>query len=335
MIISRRSHTETQSAQRKTSNLETMLIPPCREPKVRCAPVKTLLKKFLILQIILLFISCKSTPNLPGTAFLENQNFPLNSGGSVYIFADVKQARPIIDLIPISELKDRQARQMLDRTDFFSAAFFPQGNSSNLHLQLAAWGNYPKFWAGIAFRFSRNWKKRQTAENQSYWYSQKDGLSISLGSKQAFAAASMLEDAPLTPFAAEPFAEIPEGFVDFRNGSPLSCWIDNPAPLFSQILKNSGVPLNFPVRQLFVNLYPVEQNEYEALIRMQFDNALQARSMAAVFSLAGSFMADDAISAVFFANPPVINGGNIDIKTSVLSESGIALLLEMFLLYLR
>jgi len=302
--------------------------------------MKAILGKLFFLSIILLFLSCKSAPAVYDALFDEKAGFPLDSGASVYIFADVKKARPIIDLMPLEELKDSQTSQMLDRTDFLAAAFFPQDNVRLLQFQFAAWGNYPQFWANAAFNINKDWKKQQTAAGEDYWYSRSNGMSISLNSKQAFAAATRFEDAPASPFAVSPFAKIPQGFNEFRSSSPLSLWMGNPAPLFSQVLKEFGVPLNFPVQQLFLSLYPAGhsglQSRYEALIRMQFLNNVHARGMASLFSLAGSFMRDedDFLSAVFFANPPVVNGNYIDIKTALLSGDEIALLLEMFLLYL-
>jgi hypothetical protein len=102
-----------------------------------------------------------------------------------------------------------------------------------------------------------------------------------------------------------------------------------------------GVPLNFPVQKLFISLYPAEiknsVEQYEAQIRMRFENAVYARGAAVIFSLAGNITPDesDVLQTIFFSNPPVVNGSNIDIKTTALSGGEITLLLETFLLYLR
>jgi hypothetical protein len=289
---------------------------------------------------VVIFLSCKSTPTIPDIAFDEKAGFPLDRGAFVYVFADAKKARPIIDLIPLEELKDRQAKQMLDKTDFFAAAFFPP--ESARFLQLAAWGSYPKFGANIAFTFSKNWKKRRTEAGDAYWHSQTNGLSIMVTSNQAFITFSALEDASSSPLAVPPFAQIPEEFSQFKGSSPFACWLNNPADVITKVLKESGLPLNFPVQKLFITLSPAglknSQDQYEALIRMQFENALQARGVAAMFSLAGIVTPDESdsiLAAVFFANPPVVSGNNIDIKSALLSGNGITLLLETFLLYLK
>jgi hypothetical protein len=274
---------------------------------------------FSILTFLLL--SCQTTPKAPGTAAIET--LPLESGAAVYIIVNAKQARPILDILPIEELNNRQTRQLIERTDFFAAALFPQ--TSGRRFQLAAWGNYPSFRAGLAFSFQRQWRIQRVSRH-SYWHSAANGLSIALNSKQAFVTAST--EGPVNPVTAAPL-EMPEGFSQFSRASPFSCWLENPAPVISRILNDAGIPLRFPVQQFFCNLYPLTGNQYEAMIRLQFENAVQARGVAAILSLASNLSNDDTsiISLLFLANPPVVNGRNIDIKTAVLSRDDIARLL--------
>jgi hypothetical protein len=66
----------------------------------------------------------------------------------------------------------------------------------------------------------------------------------------------------------------------------------------------------------------------------------QARTIAALLALANIFSDQNSIidqpsimALIFFANPPVLYGRSLDIKTAVLSEKEITLLLQMFLLY--
>jgi hypothetical protein len=98
------------------------------------------------------------------------------------------------------------------------------------------------------------------------------------------------------------------------------------------VLNQAGIPVRFPVQNLFFNLFPVANNRYEAVIRLQFENASQARGMAAILGLAGGFTSDDPnmmIAALFLANSPVQNGRNVDIKTAVLTEMEITQLLKI------
>jgi len=278
--------------------------------------------------LIFLFVSCQSTQKI--TASLENSNFiPLDSGGSVYIIANVKQALPFFDLLPLEKLNDRQISRLLKKTDYIAAAVFPEENGKIF--QSAARGNYPKSSAALALGFDKRFKKQRSAYG-SYWYSNTDGLSLILNSKQAFVVFSG-NNVPVNPAAALG-VQMPEGFREFSLGYPVSFWLENPASLIAGILSKTGAPVQFSVRQVFINLYYTAKNQYEALIRMQFENASYARAMTAILNLAGNFSPGSPFAALFFANPPVLNGRNIDIKTSSLSGEELSLLLEMFLLYL-
>jgi len=272
-----------------------------------------------VIFLCILYISCHTKPAVPG-AFLENANsLPLESSASVYIIADVKEARSILDILLAGELKDKQARQMLDKTDFLAAALFPPENERRF--QLAVRGNYPGN-AGIAFNVSKDWEKKQSAAGQAYWHSGANGLSIALDSKQAFVTASV-KNTPCDPITAAPGVDIPEGFVDFSRGHPFSCWLEDPSSFIYRMLNNAGVPVRFPVQKLFLTLSPAE-DLYEASIRLQMENATQAKGFAALLNIAGAFVSDTSelmAASLFLANPAVQDGRNINIKTAPLSEA--------------
>jgi len=282
-----------------------------------------------ILILFLLFLSCQTIPKT-ADAFLKNANsLPLEAGASVYIIADVKKARPIIDILPIEELKDKQTKQMLDKTAFLAAALFSR--ESGKRFQLAAFGNYPSSQADFALSVSSGWQKQRSQTGGSYWYSQANRLSIALDRRQAFIASSLKND-PYDPLTPPPGKEIPEGFQEFRNNSPLSFWLENPAPVVNRILSNAAVPLRSPIQGLFVNLLPSTEKRHEALIRLQFENPSHARGMAALLNLASGF-ASNELSKIFFANPPVQNGSGIDLKTAPLGETEIALFFSLFQIF--
>jgi hypothetical protein len=282
------------------------------------------------------FVSCQSVPRIPN-AFLEDmQILPLDKGAVAYVFANVQEARTILDKFPIEELNDPQAKQMFDRTDQAVAALFPE--ESGKRFQLVMWGNYPNSRARTAFTFNRSWKRQRSASGQNYWFSASNGLSLSINPRQAFLAASENNE-PIDPFVTG--AEIPEDFNSFRRGvmgfteSPFSCWLENPSPMLSRSLNEAGIPIRFPVQQLFFNLYTTPSGEYEAVIRLVFNNTSQARGMAGILNLAGNFVSNDpdsVIAAIFLAYPSVYNNRSLDIKTALLSEREVTLLLEMFLL---
>jgi hypothetical protein len=282
---------------------------------------------FLCSVWLIIFISCRS---VPGGLHEQTQFIPLESGASVYIIADVKRVQNILDILPLEWLDNSQTRQMVDRTNFAAAALYPQ--ESGRLFQLVSWGRYPSFQAGFVFTFSKYWKKYRSEAGRSFWFS--NGLSLALNSRQAFVAASANKE-PLDPFVFSSHrlgTEIPYGFNTFSRGAILSCWIGDSAGLVSRIINESGIPIRFPVQQLFINLFSVN-DQYEAVIRFQFENASQARGMIAILNLAGGFTSDDPLAALLFANSPVQNGQNIDVKTPPLDEAQLSLLLRMFLLY--
>jgi len=284
----------------------------------------------LIVFIIPFFVTCKTTPVIPQSFMQEEKYLPLAKGASVYLFANVIEARSILALLPIGELKEEQTAQLLDRTGMAVAALFPM--ESGKRFQLAAWGNYPSFSAGFAFSFNKNWKNQRSSTGGSYWYSAVNKLSINLTSKQAFAAASLI-DTPFEPQTAPALrVEIPDGFNDFRAGSPLSCWLSDPASVISDIFQNAGIPVQFPVQELFINLFPAE-NGCHALLRFQLENAPQARGMAAMLNLAGVFISGGSVpllNALLFANAPVLREHCLEIKTGVLSDDEMLLVFKMF-----
>jgi len=284
----------------------------------------------------ILLLSCQSVPKTVDAFFANTNSLPLEAGATLYIFADVKDARSIINMLPIVELKDDQTRQMLDRTDFFAAALFPR--ESRRRFQIAAFGNYPSSQVDIALSVNKDWEKKRSQAGGSYWYSNTNRLSLAISSKQAFAASS-LNDEPFDPLAAATSAMIPKGFAEFRKiaagsqGAPLSCWLENPARLIQRFIDNIGLPINLPVLQLFINIYRQADDQYDALIRLQFENESQARTTLRFLSLASNFIGGNTgrlIASVFLANPPVLNGSNIDIRTTALSEAGIIQILSLF-----
>ena len=287
----------------------------------------------LLFILFLILISCQTTPGMSNVD-PENANIlPLERGALFYIVADVKKVRPIIERLPIEELNDSQTRQMLDRTNYIAAAVFPQ--ESGRRFQLAAWGNYPASQADFALSFNKNWKKMRSQAGGSYWYSSANRLSLAVGSRQAFAASSLTGD-PFDPLSKEGI-ELPEGFADFRRNagviSPFSCWLENPAILISRIMNDLGFPLGIPVQKLFINLMPTQEEKYETLIRLQFENAAYARNMIRIFNMAAGLFSgnfDIALASLFFANPPVLNGSNVDIRSAALDEEEIVQLLGFF-----
>ncbi|MDR2717232.1 MAG: hypothetical protein LBB89_04100 [Treponema sp.] len=234
----------------------------------------------------------------------------------------MKKARPIIELLPIEELKNKQTKQMLDRTRFFAAALFPQDGGRRF--QLAAQGNYPRSQAAFAMSLNKNWQKRRSNSGINYWYSPSNRVSVLLGATYAYAAASLTNE-PIEPFAPQPGVQVPEGFDEFRRSSPLSCWIANPSVMLTRMF--AGLPVQSVVN-IFINLFPVQEGQYETVIRLQFENPSHARGMAVIISFASGFSSNTFLSA-FLSNPPVVNGSAVDIKSAPLSETEIKDMLKL------
>jgi hypothetical protein len=298
--------------------------------------------------LLLLIISCQSSaPTVGSAASIDKNGLPLEKGASAYIIANVKEARPIIDKLPIKELEDKNTKQMLDKTEYIAAAVFPLILQQNkMKYQLVGWGNYPSSQAASALSFNSQWKTQKAAAGYSYWYSQANGFSITLNKKQLFLAASA-NDLPAAPITTTPLP-LPEGFIEFREaykrGTFISCWFESPGAMLNQMLNSNGIPLRVPAEKFYVNVlsgynHIARQSYYEAVLRIQFDNALQARAIATALTLAintllpeGS-VADNALISILLANPPALDGRNLDIQTAQLSEEELTLLLNLFLLY--
>jgi hypothetical protein len=281
------------------------------------------------------FISCQSVPKITESVFEGANVLPLESGASVYILADANKARPILGVLPVKDLDNRDVKQMIDKTNFLVTAVFPKESAKRF--QLVSWGNYPSSGADLALGMNSQWKK-QKAPGFSYWYSSANGMSLALNAKQAFVTASA--EGPVNPVALLPWLELPEGFINFRQAyedSIIYCWIDDPTPIIQRILTSSGIPIRIPAEKLYLSMSSAGENLYEGVIRIQFENASQARAIFALLSLT-SFRPDGnspetILASLFFANLPVLNDRSLDIKTAVFNEEQIALLMRMFQVY--
>ncbi|MDR0316440.1 MAG: hypothetical protein LBH97_06025 [Treponema sp.] len=282
------------------------------------------------------FLSCQTAPKF-SDPLLDGSNFiPLEPGASAYIFADVQQARPVLDFFPIPEMNDKYVIQIIDKTKSAVMGIYPA--ESGRQFQLAGWGNYPSGRGGLALGMNKSWKKNRSAGGYSYWYSEANRLSVNMSTSQIYASTSRTT-APSDPFGAG--IEFPDAFNEFRRGSFLACWLDTPGPLLNTIFQSMGLPLQIPVELIFISLAQANSESagaYEALIRMKTPSASQARGLAAMISMARLFTSGNsggdglaALTPVLFANAPVQDSDSLIIKTAPLGEKEIALLFNLFL----
>jgi len=274
------------------------------------------------------------------------QTIPLEPGGLAYIIADTKTSGPILENLNIVEINKRVYRQLLDRTNFITAAIYPQGN--DLRFQLSARGRYPVSRIKTFFGFSKYWKKARSPESgMSYRFSSVHRMSVAVNSAQAFVSSFGSAASAAAPYSAVG-TEAPEDFFETGKGSALSCWLENPSPMLNKYLEDMGIDLAIPAQRLFISFFPVNNQGYEANLLLQFPFTAQARAIGNLLSMGRDYntlnedTADHAaISApaedsreilvsILFSNPPVHDDKNLTIKTNALSVEEISLLFDMF-----
>ena len=287
---------------------------------------------------LFIVLSCRSVPDRLN--IIDEPGFvALEPGAFAYIFADVNRVRPIMDNLEWSLGSNRQFRRMLDSTDYAAVAVFVRGEEQPpRRFQLAATGNYPAFWAGLYMGPSRRWRRQRSEQTKSrYWHSARSMLSVVLGSRQAFVSAGWDAQA-VDPFLTGEGTPIPQGFGEFQRGAIVSCWLDNPGPVINEKLREF-FPIEIPAEKIYISLVPADdsENSYTAHLRIQVSNAVQARGLAALFSIARGFISAQTelngfgmLLSLLFSNPPVQDGSNLIITTNPLNRDEIALLFNAF-----
>jgi hypothetical protein len=275
----------------------------------------------LIINFFLLVfqLSCKSVPIAQFE--VPPQALPLDEGASVYITANVKEASPIINLIPIDILESNEVKMLMDRTDYLCAALFPR--DSRKTIQLAAYGNYPSASVKMALGINKNWKKMKAG-----WYSDAQQMSVYITPKQAFA--SIWESAPDNPVSSS-IIEFPEGFDSWS--APLSCWVNDPEKKISYFMEKINVPFQLPVKKIFAAFY-TEDDMFRVNLKLQLANASQARAVIGIINMLRLFANrengdDDAVRLLLkllSAEAPVLNGNYVNINPPPVSESNMRLL---------
>jgi hypothetical protein len=326
--------------------IRTTLSTPYSPPPTPYSLLPTPLFIFHFSLFTFLLLSCQTAPKTFDSILDEAAFIPLEEGAFAYIIADVPNAKPILNQTSFLKIQTRQLQQMLDKTSSaVVAVYLPQ---SEKRYRLVSWGDYPATRAKMALALSRDWKKERSTSGAAYWYSAKEGISVALDQRQAWVL-SASGGIPLDPFSAGQGASpagtpFPEGFYIFSRGSVLSFWLNDPGPLLNLKLLEMGLPIEIPAELIFAGIYPADGDRYEALLRIQLSNPSQARGLAAVLNIARAFLTSDSnpaggnsangnfdiLNAIFFSNPPVQDGRNLNIKTNILSSGEIALLFTLF-----
>ena len=262
---------------------------------------------------------------------------PLAAGGTLYLYINVPAARPLLDVVDIPmtrNMNKKRTAQILDRTTSTVAAYYPAG--SPRRFQAAAHGAYPSGRANFAFFFDGAWKKRKSEIGDSYWYSAKDALSVSLGADRAFVSDG-------DPFTRQPGAVSPADFKNFRRGAAFAGWIENASEPINRFLASLGLPLEIPAGQTLFAVHEAGRF-YQGTIRIETPSESHAKALAAIVGMARLFMPPAApaesgeltpadLAATLFANPPEQSGVYLTMRTGDLSAPGMALLFSRFSVY--
>ncbi|MDR1326586.1 MAG: hypothetical protein LBK00_11175 [Treponema sp.] len=267
---------------------------------------------------------------------------PLAPGALVYMYADVARMGPLLDILPIEALGQKEVADMIERTDTAMVAFYP--NNEKRSFMLAGAGTYPTFGANMGLWFSSAWKKRHSETGASYWYAEKGRNALSLSANQVFVSDG-------DPFAPAPGVVIPEGFAVFRRDAVLALWLDDAAAPVNQflqvfmeslgirqVLEMLGVSLTLPVEQAMISVQAVNEN-YSALIRIGAPSVSQTRGLLGILSLIKRFLpgADGAgldsplsLAALLFANDPQEDGLYLTLRTGEFDAQSLVALVSMF-----
>ena len=308
--------------------------------------------------VFFLFASCATSPK-PGQVLPEGEpDFSvLPPLASAYLWADVDQAKPLLEALSFEGISGKDASQILDRTGMALLAVFP--DTATQRFFLAGWGNYPNLRAGMSMSFSRDWKKVKSETGNRYWHSAAYKLGIALGPTLAFVSDG-------DPFMPGSGADIsPPGFDEFRRASVLSGWLTSPREAIMDFISGIGLPIEVPAEEFFFGAerLPLESagsnnaaggRLWELVMRIKTPSPSHARSFLSLFSIARLFIAPsrtssgsipDAagesassmgpadIAAILFANVPVQEGEFLTLHTDPMREERIALLFNMFQLY--
>jgi len=296
----------------------------------------------LLLVLCTLFLACRTAPKTldPFTEPL----IPLESGAFAYALVDVKASRPVLDLLTIQGIGDKEKGLILDKMDLMAAALYRPG--SERRFQIAAWGDVRPSQGRFIFGANKSWKKMKCSLKHEYWYSPENKMSVALDMRQAYVVQADSDIAPCTHSAG---TQVPNDFMAFSRGSVMSCWITEAASFVNSMFDDLGIPLNIPAELIFLSVLPANEKNseglettgsYEMLVRIQTPSATQARSLVRIISMArvlsNNFSAAGNLKPVLeflLSNELVQDDKYINIKTRVINTQGIALLIDAITVY--
>jgi hypothetical protein len=286
-----------------------------------------------------LLASCASAPRVQEEEAAPPNIFSgLPAGAQVYFYADVKKARPILELVEFGGMSGASAGVILDRTGTAVAALYDE-ESGRRYMALGS-GSYPSLRSSIAFVFSRAWRKRKSETGGTYWRNSGEGISVLI--KKDWALVSDGE-----PYFTQASLEPSPRWFSLEGGAALSGVAENAGERVSAFFDGLGLPIQFPAERLVFGLYPAaggppaEEARYTALFYIETPTVSHARSVQSMISLArrvfSTIEADadpqTAAMGALFANVPRLEEGTVIISTGPMTAEGIALLFNSFSVY--
>jgi len=242
------------------------------------------LRSFALILVVLLTAACATVPKT--TAQMDTGDFSLlPAGGAMYLWADMAEARPLLESISFDGLDLKQAGSILDRTGS-AAAVFSGAGSDRFFVSLR--GKYPVFQAGFSMTFSKDWKKIKSSTGPSYWHSDKFNVGVALDSQRALVCTA--DPFEKLPSADRPAVDVPLDFEDFRTGSVMSGWITDPKTSVNKFLSTMGIPIQLPAEDFFFKVLKSGDDQWELVFRVRTASVNQARALVAIFTLARVFV---------------------------------------------
>jgi hypothetical protein len=312
-----------------------------------------------IAAVALSLSSCASRPPSVEADAAGGEFTYLAAGGLAYFYTDVALARPILTTISIRGIDMTQTGRFLDKVDFLAGAVY--SGDAPQHLLLHAWrqkGNVPN---ASALFLSAKWKKTASPTGNNYYHSEIYGLSVATRGSHAFVS-------DVDPFAFEPAAATPEGIAGLRWEAAVLGWLDNAGRPVNNFLSAAGIPVRIPTDRILFGVYrwspesdlavevvDIDDDEpelqagfqpglplYELRLRVETENANQARALATLLAFVRVFVENPDITVEaeylealrpLLANPPSQEGSDLVIRTGPMDAEGIALLFNRFAVY--
>jgi hypothetical protein len=251
----------------------------------------------------------------------------LAPGGTVYVYADIKRALPVLTHIVLKNVDMKQTLGLLKRVDFLSGAVYPQGS-----MLLHAWRRRGRIPGGGLLAMSRQWKKTVSRTGAYYWHSSAQGLSVAIQKRQAFVSNG-------DPFIDGPPIAAPENLSAFSHALVLG-WLENAGTPINKALSTAGIPARIPAERILFAIHDVVGSMYEVSLRIETRNVSQAKGLVSILGLVRGFIEDAGADQEFLeilrpllANPPIQDGSGLLIRTGPMDARGIALLLNHFSVY--